>query len=173
MRVRALLPANWSLVATRGEIIISRKEPVRTHSCVAMDLSLVTRPELLQQYVDEHGVTRDYKIRLRSGAKVDLVEYARLNESNSQIIVTRSTVIQDREFFEDGAMKSFDPRYHKLPDYYDKDSSVHVETTLHPWGCIYPEAVARECESILRAFETILIKYPEAKNRRVLSWMGQ
>jgi hypothetical protein len=155
------------------QIIISRIDPVRTHGCIGLDLSWTKHPEFLREDVEKHGVNQDYKIRLRSAPKVDLVEYTRFKESNSQIIVTKSTFIQNREFFEDGAMKSFDPRYRQLPDYYDKDSSLYLETTLHPWECIYPGDVARECESVLRRLDSIFTKYPEATNRRVLSWMGQ
>ena len=173
IRIRSLLPANWELQQTNEEIVISRKDPVRTHGCICLDLSWAKHPELLRQDVEKYGVTRDYKIRLRSGSIVDPVEYARIKESNSQIKVTRDTVIQDREFFEDDAMNSFDPRYRQLPDYYDHHSSVYLETTLHPWECIYPGEVARECEHVLRALDSIFTKYPEVDNRRVLSWMGQ
>lgn len=172
MRVKSLLSQNWSLEESYGQIIVSRKDPVRTHGCIGLDLSWTRYPELLREHVEKYGVTRDYKIRLRSGSRVDLAEYARLLESNSQINVTKSTVIKDREYFEDGAMKSFDARYRQLPDYYDKDSSVYLETTLHPWECIYPGEVARECESVLQALDSIFTKYPETKNRQVLSWMG-
>lgn len=173
MRVESVLPRNWSLEESPGQIIISRIDPVRTHGCIGLDLSWTKHPEFLREDVEKHGVNQDYKIRLRSAPKVDLVEYTRFKESNSQIIVTKSTFIQNREFFEDGAMMSFDPRYRQLPDYYDKDSSLYLETTLHPWECIYPGDVARECESVLRRLDSIFTKYPEATNRRVLSWMGQ
>lgn len=171
-RVRSVLLANWSLEEGKDEIVISRKDPVRTHGCIGLDLAWLRHPELLGEHVEKYGVTRDYKIRLRSGPKVDLVEYARLQESNSQIKVTRDTVIQDRDFFEDSAMKSFDPHYRQLPDYYDSDLSLYRETTLHPWECIYPEEVARESESVLRALDSIFTRYPNARNRTSLSWMG-
>jgi hypothetical protein len=173
MRVKSVLPRDWGLEESNGQIIISRKEPVRTHGCVGLDLSWSRHPELLREDVEKYGVNRDYKIRLRSGSKVDLAEYSRLRESNSHIVVTKSTVIQNREFFEDDAMRSFDPRYRQLPDYYDKDSSVYEETTLHPWECIYPGEVARDCERVLLALDSIFNKYPEFDNRRVLSWLGQ
>lgn len=175
MRVQSVLSQNWSLEESNGQIIISRRDPVRTHGCIGLDLSWTRRPELLREDVEKNGVTQDYKIRLRSGSKVELAEYARLLESNSQIKVNKGTIIQaqGREYFEDGVMQSFDARYRQLPDYYDKDSSIYVETTLHPGECIYPGEVARECEGVLRALDSILTKYPEAKNRRVLSWMGQ
>jgi hypothetical protein len=171
-RVMSVLPKDWSLEESNGQIIISRKDLVRTHNCIGLNFSWAMHPELLREHVEKYGVSRDYKIRLRSGAKVDLAEYARLRESNSQIRVMKGTVIQDREFFEDGAMQSFDPRYRQLPDYYDKDSSVYVETTLHPWECIYPGEVAGDCERILLALGSIFNKYPGAENHRRLSWLG-
>jgi hypothetical protein len=121
--------------------------------------------------VERNGVAEDYKIRLRLAPKVSLVEYAQLKNSNSQITVTKRTAIQSREFYEDSAMQSFDPRYRELPEYYDKDSSVYVETTLHPWECIYPGDVARECEKVRQALDSFLTRYPEAESRRGLSWM--
>ena len=171
IRIRSVIPANWELQQTNGEIVISRKDLVRTHGCIGLDLSWMRHPELLRQFVEKYGVTRDYKIRLRSGSIVDPLEYARLNESNSQIRVTKSTSIQSREFYEDGAMSSFDPRYRQLPDYYDNHSSIYLETTMHPWECIYPGEVARECEHVLRALDSLFSKYPEAHPRSGLSWM--
>lgn len=168
-----MLPENWILEETEDEILISRRDPIRNHGCIGLDLSWARHPELLREHVEKYGVTRPYKIRLRSGSRVDPVDYVRLKESNSQIRVTKSTIIPDREFFEDGAMESFDPRYRQLPDYYDQDSSVYVETTLPPWECLYPAKVARECEGVLRALDSIFAQYPGATNRRVLSWMDQ
>jgi hypothetical protein len=171
IRIRSLLPANWDLTQTNGEIVIFRKDSVRTHGCIGLDLSWARHRELLRQFVEKYGDTRDYKIRLRSGSIVDPQEYARLKESNSQIRVTKSTSIQNREFYEDGAMSSFDPRYRQLPDYYDSHSSIYLETTMHPWECIYPGEVARDCEGVLRALDSIFSKYPGAQPRGGLSWM--
>ena len=136
MRIGSALPQNWSLEESNGQIMISRKEPITSYGCIGLDLSWTKHPELLQKDLERNGVARDYKIRLRLAPKVSLEEYGQLKNSNSQITVTKSTVIQSREFYEDGAMQSFDSRYRELPEYYDKDSSVYVETTLHPWECI-------------------------------------
>lgn len=173
MRIGSVLPQNWSLQENNGQIIIARKEPVRSHHCIAVDLSWLRYPELLQEDVEKYGVTLDYKIRLRPGSRVSLAEYTQLKDTNSQIKVDKGTVIQNREFFEDGAMRSFDPRYRELPEYYDKDSSVYVETTLHPWECIYPGEVARECERVRQALDSLLTRYPGSERRKFLSWMGQ
>jgi hypothetical protein len=171
MRIGSALPQNWSLEESNGQIMISRKEPITSYGCIGLDLSWTKHPELLQKDVERNGVAEDYKIRLRLAPKVSLVEYAQLKNSNSQITVTKRTGIQSREFYEDSAMQSFDPRYRELPEYYDKDSSVYVETTLHPWECIYPGDVARECEKVRQALDSFLTRYPEAESRRGLSWM--
>ena len=52
--------------------------------------------------------------------KVEFAEYSRLKASNDQITVTKATVIQDREFYEHDALRSFDLRYRELPEYYDE-----------------------------------------------------
>ena len=160
IRIGWALPQNWTLEESKDQIIIARKEPVRSHGCIGLDLSWVRHPELLQEDVEKYGVTSDYKIRLRIGPRMDLSEYARLEDVNSQIRVTKSTMISNREFFEDGAMSSFDPRYRELPEYYDKDSSIFFGTTLHPWECIYPGDVARECASVLQSLDSIFTPLP-------------
>jgi hypothetical protein len=171
-RVRAVLPQNWSLDETSGQIIISRKESITTHGCIGLDLSWARHPELLREDVEKYGVQQAYKIRLRFGPRLGIDEFARLKQTNSQIRVTKGTVIEAREFYEDGAMQSFDPRYRELPLYYDEKSSVYVETTVHPWECIYPPDVARECERVRRILDSLLTRYPEAESRSTLSWMG-
>lgn len=171
IRIGWALPKNWRLEESKDQIIIARKEPVRIHGCVGLDLSWLRHPELLREDVEKYGVTSDYKIRLRIAPRMDLSEYARLEESNSQIRVTKSTIIPNREFFEDDAMRSFDPRYRQPPEYYDKDSSVYVETTLHPWECIYPGDVARECASVLQSLDSLFSRYPGSRSRRTLSWL--
>ena len=171
IRIGWALPQNWSLEESKGQILIARKEPVRSHGCMGLDLGWLRHPELLQEHVEKYGITSDYKIRLRIEPRMDLSEYARLEEVNSQIRVTKRTMISDREFFEAGAMSSFDPRYRELPEYYDKDSSIYLGTTLHPWECIYPADVAKECESVLQALGTIFTRYPGWRSRRALSWM--
>ena len=171
VRIGWALPQNWRLEESKDQIIIARKEPVRSHGCIGLDLSWLRHPELLQEHVEKYGVTSDYKIRLRIAPRMDLSEYARLDEVNSQIRVTKSTMISNREYFEADAMSSFDPRYRELPDYYDKDSSIYLGTTLHPWECIYPGDVARECKSVLQALDAIFPRYPGSRSRGALSWM--
>lgn len=171
-RVGWVLPPNWSLEKQKEQIIITRHGPVRSHTCVALDLGWIRRPELLRQFVEEYGNEGDYKIRLRIGPRVDLIEHARLKESNSKIRVTRDTVISNREFFEAEALQSYDPNYREVPDYYDKDSSIYVESTLHPWECLYPAEVARECQLVLDGLDLIFSRYPGTEPLRASSWMG-
>jgi hypothetical protein len=171
-RVGWVLPENWSLEKQNGQFIITRHGPVRSHICVSLDLGWMRRPELLRKFVEEYGNEGDYKIRLRIGPRVDLIEHARLTESNSKIPVTRDTVISNREFFEAAAMESSDPNYVQLPDYYDRDSSIYVESTLHPWECIYPDDVARECQRVLDGLDLIFSRYPGAQRLTASSWMG-
>ena len=172
IRIGWALPQNWSLEESKDQIIIARKAQVRSHGCMGLALDWLRHPELLQEHVEKYGVTSDYKIRLRITPRMALSEYARLEDINSQIRVTKSTVISDREFFEEGAMSSFDPRYRELPAYYDKDSSIYLGTTLHPWECIYPGDVARECERVLQALDMIFTRYPGSRRRGALSWWG-
>ena len=172
-RIAAELPQNWSLEKSGDQIIFSRKEPIRTHGCIGLDLSWVRHPEMLREFVGEYGVTGPYKIRLRFGPRLDFAEYHRVNETNDQIRVNKSTVIQDREFFEDEAMRSFHPTYREQPIYYTEDSSIYVETTRHPWECIYPPVDARDCERVRLTLDTFFARYPEAKVRKSFSWMGQ
>ena len=101
---------------------------------------------------------------------MELVQHARLQESNSKIRVTKYTVIPQREFYEEGAMQRFDPGYRQLPDYYDQELSIYVESNLHPWECIYPGAVARECDNVLRGFDLIFSRYPESRRLTAQSW---
>ena len=53
-------------------------------------------------------------------------------------------------------MRSFDSRYHELPQYYDDSSSIYVETSAHPYQCIHPRAVAEECDMIRNRFHAIV-----------------
>jgi len=170
--IGAVLPQNWSLNESVGEILVFRKEPITSHGCVGLDLGWARHPELLQKDVEQNGVTQYYKILLRLGPKLDLAEYARLKATNDQIKVTKSTMIQDRDFYENDAMQSFDPRYTELPEYFNDGSSIYLQTTLHPWACIYPPEVARECERVLQTLDSFFTRYPEAEPRRTLSWMG-
>src|SRR5258705_11818686 len=84
LRIAAELPQNWSLEKSGDQIIVSRKEPVRTHGCIGLDLSWIRHPEMLREFVAEYGVTRPYKIRLRFGPRLDFAEYQRVNETNDQ-----------------------------------------------------------------------------------------
>ena len=172
-RVRWVLPGNWTLEEHNQHFIISRKDPIRSHSCGCLPLSWMRQPELLKQFVDETGRDLDYKIRLRLGPKVDLFQHALLTTSNSIIRVTRDTAIAPREFYEAEAMLSHDPTYRQLPDYYDKDLSIYVESNLQPWECIYPREIARECQSILNSFDLIFFGYPGTRPLTAPSWLGQ
>ncbi len=171
-RVRWMLPPNWSLEEHNQQFIISRKDPVRSHSCVGLDLGWARDRESMRKFIDEWGSDVNYKIRLRLGPRVDLVQHARLKESNSRIRVTKGTVIPQREFYEEEAMQSYDPGYRQLPDYYDNASSIYVESNLHPWECIYPDDVARECQSVLSGLDLIFSRYPGAEGLRARSWLG-
>lgn len=172
-RVRWVLPPNWTLEQHEQQLIISRKDPVRSHGCVGLNLAWLRDHDSLRKFIDDWGRDVNYKIRLRLAPRMDLVQHAQLQESNSKIRVTKSTVIPQREFYEDGAMQSFDPSYHQLPDYYDQDLSIYVESNLHPWECIYPDAVARECDSVLSGFDLIFSRYPESRRLNVQSWLGE
>jgi hypothetical protein len=172
LRIKREMPPNWSVEKSGNEIIVSRKEPVRTHICVGLDLSWMRHPEMLREFVDKEGVTQPYKIRLRLVPKLDLAEYHRLKAVNDEIKVTRDTVISNREFFEDDAMESFDPSYRELPVYFTEDSSVYVESTLYPWDCIYPWKDASECEQVRLIVDSFFSRYPEAEIDNHFSWEG-
>ena len=171
-RVRWVLPPNWTLEEQNQQFIISRKDPVRSHNCIGLDLSWMRNQAALRNFIDEWGSDVNYKIRLRLGPRVDLVQHARLKESNSRIRVTKGSVIPPREFYEEDAMHSYDPGYRQLPDYYDNDASIYVESNLHPWECIYPDEVARECQSVLSGLDLIFSRYPGAEGLRTRSWLG-
>ena len=158
-RIQSALPANWSLEDKGQEVIIGRKEPIVRYPCVAMDVSLFRSPDRLNEYVKTNGVTDIYQIRLRRAPTLDHSEYQRLKAINDQIVVTKSTPIPNRKFFEDDAMRSFDSRYTELPKYYDDSSSIYLETSLGPYECIYPDAVATECESIRRTLDSLFKRY--------------
>jgi hypothetical protein len=92
-------------------------------------------------------------------------EYVRQKELNDQIRLSKGTQITSREFFEDEAMRSFDPTYRELPEYYDEDSSIYLETTLYPWDCVYPEAVAIDCVNVRKALDTLFQRYDASEVR--------
>src|SRR5687767_16034650 len=54
-RVRWVLPPNWTLEEHDHELIISRKNPVKSHNCIGLDLSWMRHRELLKQFVDKSG----------------------------------------------------------------------------------------------------------------------
>lgn len=172
LRIQKELPPNWSVEKSSDQIIVSRKDPITSHTCVSLDLNWLKHPELLREFVERTGVTRPYKIRLRFGPKLDLAEYRTAYKVNERIRVTKSTVIGDRDFFEDGAMQSYDPTYRELPIYFTEDASVFVETTLHPWECVYPPADARECEQVRMIVDSFFVSYPDARIYKSLSWLG-
>ena len=168
-RIESVLPRNWTLEENGQEIIIGRKEPITRYTCVAMDVSLLRRPDGLRQFVNTNGVTDTYQIRLRRATVLDISECQRQKAVNNQIVVTKGTVIPNRKFLEDGAMRSFDSRYRELPEYYDGTSSIYLETNLGPYECIYPNAVARECESIRQKLNSLFNRYPSDHYPRALS----
>ena len=172
-RVRWVLPPNWTPEQHGQQFIISRIDSVRSHNCMCLDLSWMRDRESFRKFVDETGRDVNYKIRLRLAPRMDLIQYARLQQSNDKILVTKGTVIPEREFYEEGAMHSFDPDYRQLPDYYDHELSIYVESNLHPWECIYPDAVARECDSVLSSFDLIFSSYPESRRLNVQSWLRE
>src|SRR5258705_3655464 len=114
-RIGSVLPQNWTQEESIGQIIISRREPITSYGCIGLDVSWIKHPELLTKDIERNGVRQDYRIRLRLGSKVSREEYTRLQDSNSQIGVTKGTTIQGREFYEYYAMRSFDPRYREFP----------------------------------------------------------
>ena len=168
LRIGAVLPGNWELSENNNEILLVRKQKIRTHSCIGLDLGLYRHPDLFKEYVDKSGYDEAYKIRLRFAPKIETEEYLRLKETNDQIRVNKGTQIANREFFEDRAMQSFDPTYRELPEYYDERSSVYLETTLFPWDCIYPEDVATECENVRKELDSLFLSYPASDGRRTL-----
>ena len=171
LRLQRELPANWSVEKNGDQIIVSRKEPITTHGCIGLDLNWLRHPELLREFVERTGVTRPYKIRLRFSPKLEFAEYRKAFTVNDRIKVTKSTLIEDREFFEDEAMQSYDPSYRELPVYFTEDSSIYVETTLHPWECIYPPVDARESEQVRLTVDSFFVRYPEARVHTDVSWL--
>ncbi len=168
-RIESVLPPNWEFNESNGGIVISRKDPVIFYGCVGLDVSLFREPDLWKKHIEANGSKEHYKIRLRFTPLVDYAEYARLRDSNNEIRVTKSTLIQGGEFYEDDALRSFDPRYRELPKYYDEHSSIYRETTLHPYECLYPDEVATECENVLRSLESFFKPYDGDSGRRGLS----
>jgi uncharacterized SAM-binding protein YcdF (DUF218 family) len=159
------LPGNWELSENNNEILLIRKEQIRTHSCIGLDVSVMRDADLFREFVEKYGNDEDYKIRLRFAPKMGYEEYVRQKEINDQIRVSKDTQIENRDFFEDDAMRSFDPRYRELPEYYDDRSSIYLETTLYPWDCVYPEEVAIECVNVRKALDTLFERYDVSEGR--------
>jgi hypothetical protein len=131
-------------------------------------LSIFRHPDGLKQFVNTNGVTDTYQIRLRRGPTIDVSEYQRQKAVNNQIVVAKSTVMPNRKFLEDDAMRSYDSRYRELPEYYDDSSSIYLETNFGPYECIYPSVVARECESIRQKLDSLFRRYSLDNNPRGL-----
>jgi hypothetical protein len=168
-RIESALPPNWALEENGQEVIITRKEPITTYTCVAMDIGVLRDSDALKRYVQTDGVTDRYQIRLRRAAAIDVSEFQRLKAVNNQIVVNKSTPVPNRKFLEDDAMRSFDSRYRELPEYYDDSHSIYFETTLGPYECIYPSVVARECEGIRQKLDSLFSRYSSDNYRRTLS----
>jgi hypothetical protein len=169
-RIESVLPRNWELNESNGQILISRKEPIIAYNCVNLDISLLRQVDRMKEEIARTGSKQEYKIRLRITPKVEFTEYLRLKTVNDQIKVTRSMTIQNREFFEADAMNSFDPSYRELPEYYDDHSSIYLETTLPPWDCVAPYEAASECEHVLRSLDTLFKLYDPAPRSRSPGW---
>jgi hypothetical protein len=167
-RIESVLPPNWALEENGQEIIIGRKEPITRYTCVAMDVSVLRNSDTLKQYVNANGFTDRYQIRLRRATVINVSEFQRLKAVNDQIVVTKSTPVPNRTFLEDDAMRSFDSRYRELPEYYDGSYSIYLETNLGPYECIYPNAVARECEGIREKLDSLFNRYSSDNNPRTL-----
>jgi uncharacterized SAM-binding protein YcdF (DUF218 family) len=165
LRIGAVLPGNWELSENNNEILLIRKEQIRTHGCIGLDLRVMGDADLFREFVEKYGNDEDYKIRLRFAPKMGYEEYVRRKEINDQIRLSKGTHIENREFFEDDAMRSFDPTYRELPEYYDERSSIYQETTLYPWDCVYPEEVAIDCVNVRKALDTLFQRYDVSEVR--------
>lgn len=165
LQIGSLLPGNWELSENNNEILLIRKEQIRTYGCIGLDVSMMGDAGLFREFVEKYGNDEDYKIRLRFAPKMGYEEYVRQKEINDQIRVSKDTQIENRDFFEDDAMRSFDPRYRELPEYYDERSSIYQETTLYPWDCVYPEEVAIDCVNVRKALDTVFQRYDVSEVR--------
>lgn len=165
LRIGAVLPGNWELSESNNEILLIRKEQIRTHGCIGLDVSILRDADLFKEFVDKYGYDEDYKIRLRFAPKISSEEYVRFKEINDLIRLSKGTQITPREFFEDDAMQSFDPAYRELPEYYDENSSIYLESTLYPWDCVYPEEVAIEGLNLRKGLDSLFQRYSVAEGR--------
>ena len=170
-RIGTVLLQTWALQESRDEVIISRKDSVTWYPCVALDVGMTRDHDRFLEFVERNGVTGNYKIRLRRTAKLDALEYASLKRSNDQIVVTKNTMIPaHREFHEDDVMRSFDPSYRELPEYYDDTSSIYVETTAPVYECIYPNSVAKECDMVRQKLDSLFSRYSKDSYRKTLTY---
>jgi hypothetical protein len=169
-RIGSILPETWALQDGGVEVIISWKEPVTWYPCVALDANLMRHQDLMKEFIERHGVSGNYRIRLRRADKLEPAEYARIKASNDQIVVNKSTIIPKGEFLEDEAIRSFDPRYRELPEYYDDSSSIYVETTAPTYECIYPNSVAKECVAIRTKLDSLFSRYSKDSYRKTLMY---
>ena len=168
LRIATVLPQAWTLQESGDAIIIGRQDSVTWYPCVSLDAGM-THDQFLK-FVEKNGVKGTYKVRLRRTAKIDPAEYARLKRSNDQIVVTKWTKVPAyHEFHEDDVMRSFDPRYRELPEYYDDTSSIYVETTAPVYECIHPNSVAEECESVRLKLDSLFSRYSKDSYRRTLA----
>ena len=170
LRIGSVLPQGWTLEESIGEVIISRQDPVTLYPCVSLDVNLMRHEDLFKQFVERNGATSNYRIRLRRETKLEPSEYARLKALNDQIVVTKSTIIHRREFYEDEVMRSWDSRYRELPEYYDDSASIYVETSAPAYECIYPNSVARECETTRQRLDSLFSRYSKDGYRKTLTY---
>jgi hypothetical protein len=171
-RIEAVLPPTWTLQESGDEVIISRQDSVTWYPCVSLDVrDMALNKDRFLKFVERNGVTGNYRIRLRRTAKLDPLEYARLKRSNDQIVVTKETTIPIHpEFHEDEVMRSYDPRYRELPEYYDGASSIYVETTAPVYECIYPNSAAQECDTVRLKLDLLFTRYSKDNYRRTLTY---
>jgi uncharacterized SAM-binding protein YcdF (DUF218 family) len=165
LRIGAVLPGNWELSESNNEILLVRSQQIRTHGCIGLDISMLGDANRFKEFVDKYGDDQDYKIRLRFAPKMGYEEYLSQKEVNDRIMLSKDTHIENREFFEDKAMRSFDPTYRELPEYYDERASIYLESTLYPWDCVYPEEVAIEGLSLRKELDSLFQRYSVAEGR--------
>ena len=170
LSIETVLPQAWTLQESRDEVIIGRQDSVIWYPCVSLDAGMIRDQNRFLKYIERNGATGNYRIRLRRTAKLDPLEYARLKRSNDQIVVTKETMIPPPpQFHEDDVMRSFDPRYRELPEYYDDTSSIYLETTAPVYQCIYPNSVAKECDTVRQKLDSLFSRYSKDSYRKILA----
>jgi hypothetical protein len=163
LRIGAVLPGNWELSESNQQILIFRDEPIWVYGCMSLDIGALREPSTMKQYIAENGESLDYRIRLLFVPKLAIEDYKRIKESNDKIQVTKLTFgrIPEHEFFERDVLKSFDPTYRELPEYYDGEFSIFLGTTRPVGVCIHPEEVADECANVKKALDSLFKRYSE------------